>query len=137
MEVLSRAIGDGFWVTSQGHSRAIEIVSGDAFFFFLMIGPPPRSTLFPYTTLFRSVLLVVAPPVARARRQACRRGGKPAVLRSEEHTSELQSPVHLVCRLRLEKKKGVVVPDFGRDGSDEHEGVLDGVRDDTATDFDA
>src|SRR6266705_5971517 len=69
------------------------------FFFFLMIRRPPRSTLFPYTTLFRS-----APPTA-ARRPApstCRRA--PAC-RSEEHTSELQSPYDLVCRLLLEKKK--------------------------------
>src|SRR2546426_1592158 len=74
-------------------------------FFFLMIRRPPRSTLFPYTTLFRSL--------------SARRNGrdasmmyrqKPVVLvvdreRSEEHTSELQSPCNLVCRLLLEKKK--------------------------------
>src|SRR6266436_7229953 len=72
--------------------------------FFLMTRRPPRSTLFPYTTLFRS------PPCGplRARRQS----GRPAVPsrrrrmdRSEEHTSELQSRLHLVCRLLLEKKK--------------------------------
>src|SRR2546426_7220340 len=90
----------------------------DPLFFFLMIRRPPRSTLFPYTTLFRS---------------RCERGGLPrvggerndvqlgvralqdlellqravarAVVRSEEHTSELQSPCNLVCRLLLEKKK--------------------------------
>src|SRR5438876_4407104 len=68
--------------------------------FFLMIRRPPRSTLFPYTTLFRSRV----PPGTRQRRglKAERRGHR---LRSEEHTSELQSPVHLVCRLLLEKKK--------------------------------
>src|SRR5450755_2857666 len=73
------------------------------FFFFLMIRRPPRSTLFPYTTLFRS-----AAAVARWTGQ----GRKVSYLlatrgeaRSEEHTSELQSPVHLVCRLLLEKKK--------------------------------
>src|SRR6266487_6241146 len=69
------------------------------FFFFLMIRPPPRSTLFPYTTLFRSGV--------RMKRRAEHEAGY--VLhtypRSEEHTSELQSPVHLVCRLLLEKKK--------------------------------
>src|SRR3712207_9309392 len=93
-------------------------------FFFLMIRRPPRSTLFPYTTLFRS---------ADARRQVLRRGhdlprrvrlrigrgledaegliGRPTAagltrgLRSEEHTSELQSRQYLVCRLLLEKKK--------------------------------
>src|SRR6266498_4855429 len=76
------------------------------FFFFLMIRRPPRSTLFPYTTLFRS-------PPARWR---CRCGRCPWARsppapagtcrsRSEEHTSELQSRPHLVCRLLLEKKK--------------------------------
>src|SRR2546430_3945396 len=73
------------------------------FFFFLMIRRPPRSTLFPYTTLFRS------------RRRRCdgrRAGGAHARVprgsrrgRSEEHTSELQSQSNLVCRLLLEKKK--------------------------------
>src|SRR6266581_8270880 len=68
--------------------------------FFLMIRRPPRSTLFPYTTLFRSdprrgvVCIGPAPD-----------GPDAAQVRSEEHTSELQSPVHLVCRLLLEKKK--------------------------------
>src|SRR2546429_3290240 len=71
-------------------------------FFFLMIRRPPRSTLFPYTTLFRS---------ARRLRMPWRRHTKKASstgtlsLRSEEHTSELQSRLHLVCRLLLEKKK--------------------------------
>src|SRR5690348_17737799 len=63
-----------------------------------MIRRPPRSTLFPYTTLFRSPRCGrrgTPPPRARWRSPA----------RSEEHTSELQSPVHLVCRLLLEKKK--------------------------------
>src|SRR5256885_11244447 len=92
------------------------------FFFFLMIRRPPRSTLFPYTTLFRS-------RAGRhgARHAAGNRAGRAAALgrggphaegqlargarqltfgvRSEEHTSELQSPCNLVCRLLLEKKK--------------------------------
>src|SRR6266850_6841409 len=74
------------------------------FFFFLMIRRPPRSTLFPYTTLFRS-------DAERARRDLVRdqSAGSQAAerkrLRSEEHTSELQSPCNLVCRLLLEKKK--------------------------------
>src|SRR6266536_4211151 len=68
-------------------------------FFFLMIRRPPRSTLFPYTTLFRA-----------GRARPCRASpgawpGCPAAARSEEHTSELQSRVDLVCRLLLEKKK--------------------------------
>src|SRR5258708_31683203 len=82
-------------------------------FFFLMIRRPPRSTLFPYTTLFRSRGTV--------RRQKAKGNGQnqrgcagrqpasaSALVRSEEHTSELQSPDHLVCRLLLEKKKRTV-----------------------------
>src|SRR2546422_7052964 len=92
-------------------------------FFFLMIRRPPRSTLFPYTTLFRSNssgsasfkrrFNVSAESFARPScaertviRIACLKGGKSQRLRrSEEHTSELQSRLHLVCRLLLEKKK--------------------------------
>src|SRR2546422_11756123 len=81
------------------------------FFFFLMIRRPPRSTLFPYTTLFRSV------PDATTRALEIRKGSADlessaltpdmelTLQRSEEHTSELQSRLHLVCRLLLEKKK--------------------------------
>src|SRR6266513_5581441 len=69
------------------------------FFFFLMIRRPPRSTLFPYTTLFRSRRTCSARCVASASRSW--RG----MARSEEHTSELQSRFDLVCRLLLEKKK--------------------------------
>src|SRR6266567_6094441 len=77
------------------------------FFFFLMIRRPPRSTLFPYTTLFRTWPrrpgrggrrvrpLIARPPAGRGRLRP----------RSEEHTSELQSQSNLVCRLLLEKKK--------------------------------
>src|SRR5215831_20789586 len=68
------------------------------FFFFLMIRRPPRSTLFPYTTLFRS-----AGHLDRRKRHAF--PAFPQICRSEEHTSELQSLRHLVCRLLLEKKK--------------------------------
>src|SRR5262249_58574628 len=76
------------------------------FFFFLMIRRPPRSTLFPYTTLFRSQ--------SNSRRRVqgvpwrswgCQQGRATLSLRSEEHTSELQSLTNLVCRLLLEKKK--------------------------------
>src|SRR5258707_6901381 len=66
-----------------------------------MIRRPPRSTLFPYTTLFRSPALE-AQPVAD---QHLRPGQRARVARSEEHTSELQSRQYLVCRLLLEKKK--------------------------------
>src|SRR5258708_27904942 len=72
------------------------------FFFFLMIRRPPRSTLFPYTTLFRSVLAEV---VGFAGERAFLMPAGDIQGRSEEHTSELQSPDHLVCRLLLEKKK--------------------------------
>src|SRR5438552_14666583 len=96
--------------------------------FVLQFPPPPRSTLFPYTTLFRSR----RPPRGRlphqdgrgdaplpcgraprgghgdaARRDRCHARRDRTVARSEEHTSELQSPDHLVCRLLLEKKKNV------------------------------
>src|SRR6267154_5355849 len=73
--------------------------------FFLMIRRPPRSTLFPYTTLFRSGARSPR-RTERARRPSWwERPGRPPACRprSEEHTSELQSPVHLVCRLLLEK----------------------------------
>src|SRR2546427_189283 len=80
------------------------------FFFFLMIRRPPRSTLFPYTTLFRSRRPC---PSARGRRRIRSAPARPppcprrcpARARSEEHTSELQSQSNLVCRLLLEKKK--------------------------------
>src|SRR5690242_21539638 len=86
-------------------------------FFFLMIRRPPRSTLFPYTTLFRSGKAAMPLRIRAGRREDCavlhrdHAGGQAqnAIrrdrLRSEEHTSELQSHVNLVCRLLLEKKK--------------------------------
>src|SRR5574344_2654866 len=70
------------------------------FFFFLMIRRPPRSTLFPYTTLFRSTSYEYYDPILRFNGYF-----RLWSQRSEEHTSELQSPDHLVCRLLLEKKK--------------------------------
>src|SRR2546422_11199158 len=81
-------------------------------FFFLMIRRPPRSTLFPYTTLFRSndtdlgarALALVREPKQRPHLP----DRKPEGARSEEHTSELQSRLHLVCRLLLEKKKTTI-----------------------------
>src|SRR2546422_6277055 len=88
-------------------------------FFFLMIRRPPRSTLFPYTTLFRSPRSwrgpspsCTQPCTTRGRRTTTRRSAlawedrcDDPPSRSEEHTSELQSRLHLVCRLLLEKKK--------------------------------
>src|SRR5690348_17367570 len=77
-----------------------------------MIRRPPRSTLFPYTTLFRSRPPSIRPASSRptgvaplTRGRISRSPMSTARVRSEEHTSELQSPVHLVCRLLLEKKK--------------------------------
>src|SRR5258707_13382875 len=77
----------------------------NAMLFFLMIRRPPRSTLFPYTTLFRSIgigagrqIAVLLAPVGKEQRP----------VRSEEHTSELQSRQYLVCRLLLEKKKTIL-----------------------------
>src|SRR5689334_24114894 len=74
-------------------------------FFFLMIRRPPRSTLFPYTTLFRSNGLARTCEPSSPGRQSQTRSGRAPAVRSEEHTSELQSQFHLVCRLLLEKKK--------------------------------
>src|SRR5256885_9760180 len=76
-------------------------------FFFLMIRRPPRSTLFPYTTLFRSLCPGARPgrPSGAGSGRDTRRRHDQHRVRSEEHTSELQSPCNLVCRLLLEKKK--------------------------------
>src|SRR2546427_13175451 len=100
------------------HSPDISYYS---FFFFLMIRRPPRSTLFPYTTLFRSLAAEQRDVVVRhaefqgiaeegdsVRRIRCdflQVRENPVPFRSEEHTSELQSQSNLVCRLLLEKKK--------------------------------
>src|SRR5438552_6395484 len=73
-----------------------------------MIRRPPRSTLFPYTTLFRSSnasAMLVSSPAFRTRSLSPSACAAASASRSEEHTSELQSPDHLVCRLLLEKKK--------------------------------
>src|SRR2546428_10289443 len=75
------------------------------FFFFLMIRRPPRSTLFPYTTLFRSTLPEYSSFSATKAFTVSPRYSSGAPIRSEEHTSELQSRSDLVCRLLLEKKK--------------------------------
>src|SRR2546421_5410745 len=77
------------------------------FFFFLMIRRPPRSTLFPYTTLFRSPARSRQPEGADRAEHAPVRRRPNGKQRSEEHTSELQSRSDLVCRLLLEKKKSL------------------------------
>src|SRR5689334_24534805 len=92
------------------------------FFFFLMIRRPPRSTLFPYTTLFRSPppepVLVMGHQIMQCVPLDWRSLGR---RRSEEHTSELQSQFHLVCRLLLEKKKNTYGHP-GRGSADSHPG---------------
>src|SRR2546426_7869459 len=95
-----------------------------------MIRRPPRSTLFPYTTLFRSVVDTV---VRRTPRDAfikfrIHEGDPVRLLRSEEHTSELQSPCNLVCRLLLEKKKNKIKKD-----ADAHTPCTASVTRDSAT----
>src|SRR5258708_33533415 len=96
------------------------VVTTSLVFFFLMIRRPPRSTLFPYTTLFRSRLASSLRTSGSNRENRPLGAGAPFAdtaasdaatnsRRSEEHTSELQSPDHLVCRLLLEKKKKSIV----------------------------
>src|SRR5947209_10528622 len=94
-------------------ARPSRPASSDLFSsFFVMIRPPPRSTLFPYTTLFRSylcgwgqVLQAILPAGVRDHAGVRKAVMVEPVARSEEHTSELQSRQYLVCRLLLEKKK--------------------------------
>src|SRR2546430_13859268 len=85
-----------------------------SFFFFLMIRRPPRSTLFPYTTLFRSRQTLPANLFLNGTKSrdgsVCPRMNFRKACRSEEHTSELQSQSNLVCRLLLEKKKTHPLP---------------------------
>src|SRR5438309_5788212 len=85
-------------------------------FFFLMMRRPPRSTLFPYTTLFRSS--TPSSSASAPTRPCAPRSASPVRVapwaRSEEHTSELQSQFHLVCRLLLEKKKKSLPPSLIR-----------------------
>src|SRR2546430_15043917 len=97
------------------HCDSLMLIVGlyvfSLFFFFLMIRRPPRSTLFPYTTLFRSVSTCSVegrpqPAAAIVQTSDAPASHRKAVMgRSEEHTSELQSQSNLVCRLLLEKKK--------------------------------
>src|SRR5215510_15154333 len=75
------------------------------FFFFLMIRRPPRSTLFPYTTLFDLSAHTSSSGIQVAQALTASERSQGSLRRSEEHTSELQSRGHLVCRLLLEKKK--------------------------------
>src|SRR5882672_6290497 len=100
-QTMMRAVGQSIRVTTARTNVSAIFSTVVLFFFFLMIRRPPRSTLFPYTTLFRSfsfgkVGSLGLPAAAPWRAAGCR---------SEEHTSELQSHSDLVCRLLLEKKK--------------------------------
>src|SRR2546426_2157063 len=112
-------------------------LSCSRFFFFLMIRRPPRSTLFPYTTLFRSPTWPSTGSPSRRcggrsgttwtksfrTSTSCRTTRSATTSRSEEHTSELQSPCNLVCRLLLEKKKNKYRPDTLQDlEDDQHDG---------------
>src|SRR5690349_23005326 len=99
------------WHHPDCHGHVFSVIDDNLDIFFLIIRPPPTSTLFPYTTLFRSARARTLPrPTSRcptpivptARRTVWARCCCP---RSEEHTSELQSRRDLVCRLLLEKKK--------------------------------
>src|SRR5256885_10022264 len=106
---------------NQAHISAPESA---CVFFFLMIRRPPRSTLFPYTTLFRSQIVDCLATDGERADDCRRRAGEllvpmaeaamelPAAIgdRSEEHTSELQSPCNIVCRLLLVKKTIVLLP---------------------------
>src|SRR2546430_324941 len=99
------------------HSRRLKSLAVSCLFFFLMIRRPPRSTLFPYTTLFRSGIEPRPLAHGHGQRRALQPSRPsrrvahlssivlPSIVRSEEHTSELQSQSNLVCRLLLEKKK--------------------------------
>src|SRR5439155_23687451 len=95
-------------LTSLTSCSLFSFLSFLLLFFFLMIPRPPRSTLFPYTTLFRSCEVDSHvsrrfPPIHLKNRRSF------TLFRSEEHTSELQSRGHLVCRLLLEKKKRLTI----------------------------
>src|SRR2546430_16108981 len=95
-------------LTYYRHTKSNGLQSSEYCVFFLMIRRPPRSTLFPYTTLFRSTPSSAAPWSGRGTTRESRTRGSPkfsGAPRSEEHTSELQSQSNLVCRLLLEKKK--------------------------------
>src|SRR5947208_16676285 len=99
------------------YMNIIQIIRRSAGFlfllFFLIVRRPPRSTLFPYTTLFRSLAMSGGVDSSVAGALLLEQGHEvmgATMKRSEEHTSELQSPDHLVCRLLLEKKKPSRVP---------------------------
>src|SRR6185503_20512320 len=94
---LDRRVCDS---SEKAIEAASQVRTSLSLLFFLMIRRPPRSTLFPYTTLFRSIICVHR-GAARNQRRATLQDVND---RSEEHTSELQSRLHLVCRLLLEKK---------------------------------
>src|SRR5215210_1471279 len=99
--LLAALLGHGRYQVRREHVVVILLLLDS--FFFLMIRPPPRSTLFPYTTLFRSPGRREAPLPFRLGDQPF----LPSVRQIGRATSELQSPMYLVCRLLLEKKKKI------------------------------
>src|SRR5258707_4711724 len=92
-------------MTQNQHELKTKSIAYELLFFFLMIRRPPRSTLFPYTTLFRSEVGTKLRHVAQKSLPVGVSLPMDVIKRSEEHTSELQSRQYLVCRLLLEKKK--------------------------------
>src|SRR6478735_4441900 len=99
------------WANPRFHAFAMAgRAASQGAFFFLMIPRPPRSTLFPYTTLFRSFALVVRQRGVQAQQPEPLDAHGGQVERSEEHTPELQSPCNLVCRLRLQTKNTASFP---------------------------
>src|SRR5687767_15950566 len=98
-------MADGFYVAKYVNKKSDMDLAAKGLVFLLLIRPPPRSTLFPYTTLFRSVELFAAVDDDARHQRERRRNHHRERRRSEEHTSELQSLAYLVCRLLLEKKK--------------------------------
>src|SRR2546422_4047095 len=115
--------------TRYSVSASFHVSQLSTFFFFLMIRRPPRSTLFPYTTLFRSPprRALRGPPCRRAPRRCGPSRAARGRRRSEEHTSELQSRLHLVCRLLLEKKKQDTRY-MHKTGGDAHRSILNRTR---------
>src|SRR5256885_8750398 len=97
-----------------------------------MIRRPPRSTLFPYTTLFRSIRAAMEESrlseFAGAREPLRHHAAGGGAVRSEEHTSELQSPCNLVCRLLLEKKKSCLHRQLARSSSNAHRALHEDQR---------
>src|ERR1019366_9283804 len=103
VQTCALSLHDALPIRSEEHTSELQSLTNLVFLFFLMKRRPPRSTLFPYTTLFRSVAHVQNGSIVGFS-ITVPGSGYTFVPRSEEHTSELQSLTNLVCRLLLEKK---------------------------------